>query len=413
MSKVLFLSLVFPPDAVSTAQIVGTLAADLQGLGHRVAVITTTPHYNRDAEAEAGQPLQPRWGRVVLRSTYHGVPAYHIRMPRKSASIVMRGLSWLLFHALSTIVALALPRPDVIVAPSPPLTIGVSAWLIGLLRRCPYIYNVQEIYPDAAIALGALRNPHLIRALFALERFVYHRAARVTVIAPHMQARLIRKGTPPGKLTVIPNFVDPDELAPMSKDNPFSRQHGVAGKFVVSYAGNMGPAQQLDTYLAAAGLLRDEQDIRFMLMGDGILRERLRAVVLEQKLDNVIFLPYQPYSLMPQIYATSDLSLVPQAEGISDIAVPSKVYRIMACARPILAVAVEDSDLGDLLRTSGAGLLVAPGRPDDLAAAVLAASRDPEKLRQMGQAGREHVLAHYTRAAVAGQYDAVLGEVIR
>lgn len=412
MSRVLFLSLVFPPDAVSTAQIIGTLSDDLRALGHEVVVITTTPHYNRDPEAEALRPLRPHWGRLVLASTHNGVPAYHIRMPRKGSSVVLRGLSWLLFHALSTVVALTVPRPDVVIAPSPPLTIGVSAWLIGLLRRCPYIYNVQEIYPDAAIALGALHDPLLIRIFYALERFVYHRAARVTVIAPHMRERLIRKGTPASKLAVIPNFIDGDELAPMPKDNPFRREHGVADKFVVSYAGNMGPAQQLETFLAAAQVLKDEPGIRFMLMGDGILRERLRAIVLEEKLDNVIFLPYQPYSLMPQIYAASDLSLVPQAEGISDIAVPSKVYRIMACARPVLAVAIEDSDLGDLLRTSGAGLLVAPGQPDDLADTILAASRAPEKLRQMGQAGRKHVMAQYTRRAVARQYDAVLREVI-
>jgi len=411
MSRVLFLSLVFPPDAVSTAQIVGSLASDLCGLGHDVSVITTTPHYNRDAEAEARQPFRPHWGWLILRSTFEGVPVYHIRMPKKGASVVLRALSWLLFHTLSTLLALTLTRPHVVIAPSPPLTIGANAWLIGLLRRCPYIYNVQEIYPDAAIALGALHNPMLIRILYVLERFVYLRAARVTIIAPHMRARLIQKGTPPDKLNVIPNFVDADELAPLPKDNPFSRKYGVADKFVISYAGNMGPAQQLETFVEAAEHLKDEPRIRFMMMGDGILREKLHGLVIEKKLDNFIFLPYQPYSLMRQIYAASDLSLVPQAEGISDIAVPSKVYRIMACGRPVLAVAVRDSDLGDLLRTSGAGLLVTPGRPVELAAAVRAASHDPEHMTLMGEAGRSHVAARYTRQAVAAQYDKVIGEV--
>ena len=266
--------------------------------------------------------------------------------------------------------ALTLPRPDVIFAPSPPLTIGANAWLIGALRRCPYIYNVQEIYPDAAIALGALHNPVLIRSLYALERFVYHRAGLVTVIAPHMRDRLLRKGTPGAKLAVIPNFVDIEELAPLPKDNAFSREHGLVHAFVVSYAGNMGPAQQLETFIAAAERLQDEKSIRFLMMGDGILREQLRATVAEKKLDNFTFLPYQRYSLMRQIYATSDLSLVPQAEGIADIAVPSKVYRIMACGRPVLALALEESDLGDLLRESGAGLLVRPGSAESLAAAI-------------------------------------------
>ena len=228
-----------------------------------------------------------------------------------------------------------------------------------------------------------------------------------------MRQRLIAKGTPPGKLRVIPNFVDADELAPLPKDNAFSRQQGVADKFVVSYAGNMGPAQQLDTFIEAAARLKDEPQIQFMMMGDGILREQLQALVVKNKLSNFAFLPDQPYSLMRQIYATSDLSLVPQAQGISDIAVPSKVYRIMACGRAVLAVAVEDSDLGDLLRSSGSGLLVTPGRADELAAAVLAAARDPEQMRLMGDRGRNHVLAHYTRQAIAQEYDTAIGEVVR
>jgi len=143
MSRILFLSLVFPPDAVSTAQIIGALSADLHGLNHDVTVISTTPHYNRDSEAEARQPLRRHWGGLVLRSVYEGIPVYHVRMPRKGTSILLRVLSWLVFHMVSTALALSIPRPDVVVAPSPPLTIGVNAWLIGLLRRCPYVYNVQ------------------------------------------------------------------------------------------------------------------------------------------------------------------------------------------------------------------------------------------------------------------------------
>lgn len=413
MSKILFLSLVFPPDAVSTAQIVGTLATDLRGLGHEMAVITTTPHYNRDLEAEAQQPLEPYWGQLVQRSSYGGVPAYHIRMPKKGSSVVLRALSWLLFHALSTLVALTLPAPDVIIAPSPPLTIGASAWLVGVLRRCRYIYNVQEIYPDAAMALGALRNPLLIRMLYALERFVYHHAALVTVIAPHMQVRLLQKGTPAQKLEVIPNFVDIAELTPLPKDNAFSREHGLLNYFVVSYAGNMGPAQELETFIDAAERLQDEPRIRFVMMGDGILREKLCAMVAEKKLRNFTFLPYQPYSLMRQVYSASDLSLVPQAAGIADIAVPSKVYRIMACERPVLALAIEDSDLGDLLRESGAGILVPPGSGAELAAAIRAAACHPLRMAQMGTAGRRYVAAHYTRQAVANQYDRTISRVMR
>jgi colanic acid biosynthesis glycosyl transferase WcaI len=340
------------------------------------------------------------------------VPVFHVWMPRKGTSLVLRALSWLLFHIISTLVSLTLPKPDIVIAPSPPLTIGVNAWLIGLVRGSPYVYNVQEIYPDAAIALGVLRNAWLIDLLERLERFVYHHAALVTVIAPQMAARLKEKGIPSAKLRVIPNFVDVDELVPLPKDNAFSREHNLAELFVVSYAGNMGPAQQLDVFIEAAEMLQDQPEIRFLMLGDGILRAKLQSLVVERRLENVTFLPYQPYSLMNQIYASSDLSLVPQAASIADIAVPSKVYRIMACARTVLAVADRHSDLGDLLAASGGGILVPPANAAMLSFVIRRAATEPEQLRAMGEAGRKHVISFYTRQAIASEYQVLIREIL-
>ena len=159
MARVLILSLVFPPDGVSTAQIIGDLAADLKGLGHDIVVLTTTPHYNRDPVAEAAQPLAPRWGRLLQASSFRGIPVYHVRVPRKGRRVTGRLAAWLLFHVMSTIASLRVVKhPEVILVPSPPLTMGVNAWAIARLKRCPFIYNVQELYPDLAITLGAITS---------------------------------------------------------------------------------------------------------------------------------------------------------------------------------------------------------------------------------------------------------------
>lgn len=413
MANILILTLVFPPDSVSTAQIMGDLAADLQARGHAVTVLTTSPHYNRDLEAEARQPLTPFWGSILRRSRYEGIPVYHTFMPRKGKNVVLRLSAWLGFHLLSTVAGLTVtPKPDVIIAPSPPLTIGLSAWILSALRGAPFIYTVQEIYPDIAIRLGAVRNRQLIRLLFGLERFVYHKAGRVTVIAPRMRERLLEKGVPPNKVVVVPNFVDISDLQPLSKDNPFSRQHGVHDRFVISYAGNLGPAQGLEAFIEAARLLQGETGIHFMIMGDGILRETLRQRVAELALRNLIFLPHQPYSLVPQIYATSDLNLVPQAAETGFDAVPSKVYRIMACARPILAVTDPSSDLGQLVRAAQCGAVVAPGAPEALAEAIRTAYRARASWQQMGEAGRRHVIENYARTVVTDRYLALAQEVI-
>jgi colanic acid biosynthesis glycosyl transferase WcaI len=409
MANVLFLSLVFPPDGVSTALIMGELAADLRARGHDVSVVTTAPHYNRDEAAERQQPLRRWWGNVLRRSEYAGIPVVHTWMPRKGAGIAGRLAAWATFHLLSTAVALAFtPRPDVVIAPSPPLTVGVSAWIVCAFRRARFIYNVQEIYPDIAVNLGALRNHPLIRALQVLERFVYRRAAIVTVIAPRMRDRLLGKGVPADKVEVVPNFVDVQSLKPAPKDNAFSREHGLTDRFVVAYAGNMGPAQDLDTFVDAAARLRDEPGVQCLLVGGGTSEQSLRDRVQALNLNNCLILGYQPYERMRDIYAASDACLVPQAEATGCDAIPSKAYRILACGRPIIASTEMDSDLAHLVRRSCAGAVVRPGSPDALADLIRTAARNRSEWAAKGEAGRRHVEAHYSRERIGDQYDALV-----
>jgi colanic acid biosynthesis glycosyl transferase WcaI len=411
--NVLILSLVFPPDSVSTAEIMADLAIDLRDRGHSVTVLTTTPHYNPDAAAEALQPLRQYWGPLLRRSEFHGIPVYHAAIPAKSPRAIQRILGWIGFHTVSTIAGvLTVSRPDVILTPSPPLSIGVSAWIVAVLRGARFVYNVQEIYPDIAVSLGALRNVMAVRALEALERFVYRRAAAVTVIAARMRQHLIAKGVPPAKVQVIPNFVDLHRLSPVPRDNEFSRQHRLLGNFTVTYAGNMGPAQGLDIVIEAARLLADDGGpTRFLLIGEGILRDRLTASAETLRLKNVTILPYQPNAMMPQIYSASDISLVPQAAATGSDAIPSKVYRIMASGRPLIAVTDPQSDLATLVRDAGCGAIVEPGNARGLAEVVRRAASERSKWDEMGLRGREHVSAHYSREVVSAQYDALIRAV--
>jgi colanic acid biosynthesis glycosyl transferase WcaI len=412
MAHVLVLTLVFPPDGVSTAVIMGELSADIRGAGHDVTVVTTVPHYNRDLEAESRQPLARLWGPLLYRSEFQGLRVLHVGMPRKSGRVLSRLLAWTRFHVVSLIAAVMLVRRvDVILAPSPPLTIGICAWLLGCVYRAPFVYNVQELYPDIAIALGAIKNRRIISVLLALERFVYARARMITVIGEGMRRRILAKPVPPEKVRLIPNFVDVGYMLPLAKDNAFSREHGLARTFVVTYAGNMGPAQGLDTILDAAALLAGAPGLLFLLVGEGSQHAKLKATAQERNLANVLVLPHHPYDLVPQIYAASDLCVVPLAGQAAADAIPSKVYRIMACERPVLACADADSDLGELVRRAGCGLIVPPGSAAGLAEAVRDAMRNPRACTEMGRAGRAHVLAHYSRAAVSAQYDGLIREV--
>ena len=406
---IILLSLVFRPDNVSTAHVMADLAADLMSAGHQVTVFTTTPHYNKDAGAEDAQPRRNFWGPLLQTSEFCGICVYHAWMPRKGRSVILRLIAWVWFHIVSTVAALFLARrPDVILAPSPPLTVGVSAWLLGLARSVRFVYNVQEIYPDIAINLGALENPVLIWMMHALERFVYRRAHAITVISPRMRERLLEKGVPAAKVIVIPNFVDVDRLVPRPKDNPFSREFHVHDKFVASYAGNLGPAQGLECFIDAAEQLRECPDVRLMLIGDGILANDLRTSAEARGLSNLIVVPYQSYSRVPDIYGASDVCVVAQATATASDAIPSKVYRIMASERPIVALTDAHSDLAQLIAAADAGVVISPESGDALAAAVRDAASNRERWRARAASGRRHVIAQYARATVSQRYDNVL-----
>lgn len=412
MSHVLVLTLVYPPDSVSTAQIIGDLSADLATRGHEITVITTTPHYNRDPEAEKRQPLRRWWGPLVQRSEHGAATVFHTLMPGKGSSVAGRLAAWFLFHTLSLIVGtIGVRRVDAIVTPSPPLTMGVVAWLLGLWHRAPFIYNVQEIYPDIAINLGAVRNRMAIALLFRLERFVYARAAAITVIAERMRQRLLEKGVPPGKITVVPNFVDADALVAVPAPNAFTREHGLDGQCVVTYAGNLGPAQGLEALLDAAQRLAGMPGVAIVLIGGGTLWGTLAARIETEGLRNVRLIPFQPYSRMPEIYGASTLSVVMQAAATGSDAVPSKVYRIMACGRPVLAATDPDSDLAALVRTAGCGIVARQSDPGAIADAIVSACRDRSSLDVMGARGRQHVRAHYSHSHATGLYDTLLANV--
>ena len=412
MARILILSLVFRPDNVSTAQIMGELAVDLNARGHEVFVITTVPHYNNDPVAMERHPLQAYWGKLLQKSNYCGMQVLHAWMPRKGKKKLLRIIAWLGFHATSTLAGVFSQfKPDLILAPSPPLTIGVSAWLLGLRHNCPFIYNVQEIYPDVAVDLDVLRNSFAIRCLQKLERFVYSKARVIAVISEGMAKRIREKNVAEEKIRIIPNFVDTNDFRPLPKVNNFSLRFDLHDKFVVSYAGNMGKPQGINTLLDAAYLLKQETRIHILLMGDGSERASLIKHAQRLQLPNITILPYQPYSMMAEAYAASDASFVSQAAGTSSDGIPSKVYRIMACARPVIACTDVDSDLARLVAKADGGVVVPSGSPRALSSAIQQAFLQRKEWLEKGSKARTFVLRNYSRSTICTRYHELIMEL--
>ncbi len=403
--KILLLSLIFSPDNVSTAQIWSDIAEDLKAAGHELCVITTTPHFHRDPSMEARQPLR-RWiGRLVQRSEYSGIPVYHVLMPNKGCPPPIRMLSWIGFHIVSTLLGWFLRfRPDVIIAPSPPLTIGLNAWAIAFVRRARFIYNVQEIYPDIAVNLGIMKNKTLIRFFSWLERFIYRKAAFVTSITSGMCAKIAAR-TAREKVVLVPNFLDLSDVVELPRKNAFSEEHGLGDGFVLTYAGNMGVPQRLDVMVELA---RQIPELTVLFVGGGGDASRLRE--LAQGLTNVVFVDYQPISRMPEIYAASDLFYVGQDPKACADGIPSKIYRILGYGKPLLVMTKDDSDLAAFVRESACGRLMGTDM-EHAATTVRELMGDKAALEEMGKRGLEYVKMFFTRGVVSGKYESLCREL--
>jgi colanic acid biosynthesis glycosyl transferase WcaI len=386
----------------------------LKEYGHDVCAITTTPHYHRDPHLESAQPLHNVFLGIIKKSQFKGIPVYHIAMPDKHCNKLLRIISWLGFHFLSTIIGVCIRfRSDVILVPSPPLSIGINAYLIACLTGSKYIYNVQELYPDIAVNLGVIKKKGLIRFLSAIEKFIYNRAAAVTTITESIQSKVASRMKEPKKAWMIPNFVDFSDIVESPRVNTFSQYHQIESRFVVTYAGNLGIPQNISILIEAGKLLQAEKEIAILIIGDGTEKEAFKRRVESEHLSNVLLIDYQSYSVMPLIYAATDLFYVGQTLDAHSDGIPSKTYRIMANKKPILAVTTPTSDLARCLHDSGGGLVVASDNPADLAHAILEMKVRGDELQRYGQKAYQYVVGAFERKQVSRQYDQLIRNVCK
>ena len=399
--KILVVSLYYEPDKCqSNGPIVRALCEDWAEAGHEVTVLASFPHHNRDAVWPEYRGRLFEWDRVgkvrVIRS--------YIYVPRNRSSCG-RLLNYLSFNISSTLAGLFSGPQDIIfVIPPPPITIGLTAFLLGFIKRIPYCYNLQDIWPEVAVKLGMLRNRFSIAFFEWLERFIYRHSSRIFAISEEFKTNLLGKGVAASKIEVIPNFTDVSLIRPLARDNPFSRAQGLGGKYVVLYAGNMGVSQGLDVVLEAAERVKEKREIVFLIVGEGACRDPLVAEAARRNLSNVKFLPFQPETEAPLVYASCDVALIPLRQGITENSTPCKTYSIMAAGKPYIACVDEGSNLWKLAEKAGCGLCVEPENGAALAEAVLQLQADQGLAHTMGRNGRAYAERHFAREPITARY---------
>ena len=402
--KVAILAQYFAPEPMARlSALVRRLLAD----GHTVEVLTALP--NRPAGR-----YYPGYRRtLVMEERVLGVRVVRTYVwPYTGSVIWKRLLNYGSFMLSALWGGRRLDRFDVLYVYHPPLTISLPAYVISRLRRKPFVYDVQDVWPEAGLAAGAVKPGLVYRAMAQWARWTYGKAARLIVLSPEFIPFLTQQGVPPGKIKIIPNWTDEAIYYPHQESDARSRL-GIAGQqFVVMYAGNMGATHGVDTILEAAQLLKDRTDIVFVFVGTGPEYERLTRLKDTRLLKNVNFLGYIQPDKMPDLLEAADVLVVHlRKSGTGAVSLPSRMMAYMASARPML-VASEGAPRA-LVERLLCGLACEPENARALAEAIDELAHQPERLRQMGLNGRQAYLAEFSEKKNVGRLIEVLEEAAK
>ena len=394
----------FEPDMAPTGVVMTRIVHELAARGHELHVVTSLPWY-RKHQVETGwagalwRVEKTNWGSISRVQPFAG---------QTKRNLLRRAIGFILFSYFVGVRALFAGRfwrrVDGVLAMSPPLTLGLIGWHTKLFRGGKLVFNIQDVFPDAAVETGAISNQRVIAVASWLERISYQRSDSVVLLsddlANNVQRKLDQKFHK--RIKVIPNFVDTQAIVPTSRFTNYRRELGIDESLVVMYAGNVGFSQSLELMIEAARML---PDVVFVINGEGAARKSLEAKA--QNLKNVKFGDYQDASRLSEVLATGDLHVVPLRRGLGSVSVPSKTYSILAAGRPICASIDSDTEVPRILAAANAGVCVEPDNQEAFVSAITAMISDRKSLEELGASGRKWVEGHASPQSVAQRYEAL------
>ncbi len=366
------------------------MAKYLRGCGHEMVIVGSDSNYQtglRTVERKGLYVEQMIDGVRVLR-------AYSAQTLHRS--YFWRFISFFSFMFSSVWAALQVKNVDLIMGTTPPIFQAVSAWFVAFVRRKPFLLEVRDLWPEFAISMGVIKNPMVIALAHWLEKFLYARATHILVNSPAYKEYILGKGVPEDKITFVPYGTDINMFNPNVDGSTIREKLGLKDKFLVLYAGAMGQAHDLYTVLRAAECLNDESHIHFVFFGAGKERANLEAESQRLGLKNVLFAGVCPKREMPMVVASADVCLaILQNIPVFRTTYPNKVFDYMASGRP--TVLVIDGVVREVIEASGGGVFVEPGDHELLAKRLLELSRNPERVKQMGENARAYLVKHLNR----------------
>lgn len=397
--KIWIFTMYFLPEFGSAPVLMDEMATFLAERGYSVEVVTTIP-----------RPPHHRAFRFKIRQREKRdkfmVDRYRTNFTRHHLG---RLLVWTIYTFWSFWVLRRVKPGDAILLRLPPLLLGLVSWS-ARRKNVRVVISVQDIHPDLSIESGLLRNKKLIKIAQRMEKWIYDQSEKIIVISPSFSQNLQRKEVPSKKIAIIPNWVNTEFLKPYPKSNQVSEKLKLIDKFVILHAGTLtlSSYHSLEKVLQVAAFFRDDPQIIFLFVGEGLKKPDLVKKAQQLGLDNVKFIPFQPYELLPQLLSSGDVLLVPLDQEKSDLSVPSKLYNYMAVGRPIIGLVESNSEVAQILRKSEGGLTVAPEEEEALKRVIEALRTSPTLCQEMGQKARKFVEKYYSLKVVLPQYEKVL-----
>lgn len=415
--NVLRLLAYYQPEQTAGIHLISELSEGLTAAGMRV--ITYTPDPTRGIPAEIRQEYKKRREETLHegREIVHRFPMFS-----EGSNPIQRALRYLMCNVKEYRLGTREKDIDLVYSSSTPPTQGfLSGMAAGKLsrkqgHRVPFVYNLQDIFPDSLANTGMTRKGSLLWKIGrSIENATYRRADRIIVISEGFRRNLLAKGVPDGKIAVVSNWVDLDQVKPVPREeNRLFQELGIdEDTFVVVYAGNIGEAQGAEVILDAARLLEDEKQIRFVIFGGGPRFEALQERVRSEGFSNLTITGLMPLERVSEVYSMGDAALITCRKGTGGAGMPSKTWSILACGTPIIASFDTESDLADVLKASGAGCCVDPENPQSLADAIREAFRTRPKTAAAMESLRAYAMRTASREACVGEYIRQFREVLQ
>lgn len=344
-----------------------------------------------------------------------GVEVHRFGMYREGKNVVLRAFRYFLISVVQFWKGIWAKDIDLIYVASTPPTQGALAAMVKKFRHIPFVYNLQDIFPDSLVGTGlAKKNGLLWKIGRVIENFTYRNADKIIVISEDFKKNIMAKGVPEDKIVVVYNWVDEEAVidVPRSENKLFDKYNLDRSKFYITYNGNIGLTQNMDMLLDVAKSLEENKDIQFVLVGNGAYLDSVKQIINDKNICNVHLLPFQPYEDISHVFSLGDVSLVISKPGVGANSVPSKTWSIMSASHPVLAN-FDENELKDIIENNKCGIFTKAGDKQAFIDAILKLYNNRELCKEYGQNGREFVMKNLTKEVGTKKYVDVIKSVVK